>query len=123
MAEGFARYYAKDRIEVFSAGSHPSGKVDPDAIEVMKEKEIDISKQISKGFLNLPHKNFDYLVTMGCEDICPFVPAEKTIHWQIPDPKGKPIEIFREVRDQIKRQVIKLIDTVEKAKEQYGKTF
>ena len=109
MAEGFAKKLGQGKIEVFSAGSNPSGKVDKMAIEVMKEKGIDISGQKSKGFGDLKEKNFDYVITMGCGDVCPFVPARQKIDWDLPDPKGKPIEAYREIRDVIERKVQELI--------------
>ncbi len=105
MAEGFAKFYGRDKIEVFSAGSNPSGKVNELAIEVMKEKGIDISEQKSKGFKDLPYTNFDYMVTMGCGDVCPFVPAKQRIEWEIEDPKEKPKEKFKEVRDKIEKKI------------------
>lgn len=105
MAEGFAKFYGKDKIEAFSAGSNPSGKVDQTAIDVMKEKGIDISSQKSKGFKELHYKDFDYVITMGCGDVCPFVPAKTRIEWEIEDPKGKPKEKFREVRDKIEKKI------------------
>lgn len=108
MAEGFARYYGTGKAECFSSGSRPSGKVNETAVQVMKEIGIDISKQDSKGFDALPYKEFDVLVTMGCGDECPFVPAKKRSDWKIRDPKGMPIEFFREVRDEIKEKVLEL---------------
>lgn len=109
MAEGFARFYGKGRIKAFSAGSRPSGKVNETAIEVMREAGIDISSQPSKGFEALSHEEFDVVVTMGCGDECPFVPARKKIDWKIRDPKGQSIEFFREVRDEIKERILELI--------------
>jgi arsenate reductase len=105
MAEGFAKFYGREKVEAFSAGSHPSDKVDELAVEVMKEKGIDISIQRSKGFKELPYKDFDYVISMGCGDICPFVPARERIEWQIEDPKGKLKDKFREVRDEIEKNV------------------
>lgn len=105
MAEGFAKFYGRDKIEVFSAGSNPSGKVDQTTIEVMKEKGIDISNQKSKGFNNLPYESFDYVITMGCGDVCPFVPAKERIEWEIENPKGEPREKFREARDKIEKKI------------------
>ena len=105
MAEGFAKFYGRDKIEVFSAGSNPSGKVDQIAIEIMKEKGIDISSQRSKGFNDLPYKSFDYVITMGCGDVCPFVPAKERIEWEIEDPKGKTKGEFREAREVIEKKV------------------
>ena len=109
MAEGFAKFYGRDKIEVLSAGSNPSGKVDQTAIEVMKERGIDISNQKSKGFNDLPSKSFDYVITMGCGDVCPFVPAKTRIEWGIEDPKGKPKEKFREARDKIEEKIKELL--------------
>ena len=103
IAEGFAKNFGKNKVEVFSAGSNPSGKVNPVAIEVMKEIGIDISQQYSKSFKEPPYREFDYVITMGCGDVCPFVPAKQRIEWDIPDPQGEKIEKFREVRNEIKR--------------------
>jgi arsenate reductase len=110
MAEGFARKFGGDEFEVFSAGSKPSGIVSPDAIKVMKEIGIDISDQTSKGFELLPYNKFDYIVTMGCQDACPYFPAQKKVEWQIEDPKGKGIEVFRKVRDGIGNKVKELLN-------------
>ena len=112
MAEGFARKLAQGRIEVYSAGSKPSRKVNQTAIEVMKEVGIDISSQRSKGFDELGEVTFDFVITMGCGDVCPFVPAKKRIEWDIVDPKGKPIEDFREIRDTIEKKVLEFIENL-----------
>lgn len=117
IAEGFARYYGKEMflrgkgeaISVQSAGSRPSGIVNPMAVDVMKEKGIDISNQKSKGLDTLPRDNFDFVVTMGCGDECPTVSARKRIDWQIKDPKGASIEVFREVREEIEKKVLELL--------------
>jgi arsenate reductase len=109
IAEGFARHFGKDTLEVYSAGSKPSGIINPDAIKVMLEIGIDISKQKSKGFTDLPIKRFDYVITLGCKDICPFVPADKHIEWEIEDPKGKDFNFFRNIRDKIKNRVSNFI--------------
>ena len=113
MAEGFAKFYGRDKIEAFSAGSNPSGKVDQIAIEVMKEKGIDISSQRSKGFNDLPYKSFDYVITMGCGDVCPFVPAKERIEWEIEDPKEKQKEKFREIRDKIENKLKEFLKRLE----------
>lgn len=94
---------------MFSAGSKPSGIVSPDAIKVMKEIGIDISDQRSKGFELLPYNKFDYIVTMGCKDVCPYFPAKERIDWQIEDPKGKNLENFIKVRDEIGMKVKELL--------------
>ena len=99
-------------MEVYSAGSRPSDKIDPIVIEVMKEKGIDLSSRLPKGLDDLPPVEMDYLVTMGCEETCPAVSAKKVIEWEIPDPKGKSIEIFREVRDLIEDKVKLLVKEI-----------
>ncbi len=76
MAEGWARFFAKGLVEIYSAGSKPSGKINPDAAHVMAEAGVDISSQKSKGFNELPIKKFDYVITMGCKDVCALVPAD-----------------------------------------------
>ena len=112
MAEGFAKLFGKGIFEPYSAGSKPSGKVDPMAVEAMKEADIDISSQKSKGFNDLSIKEFDMVITLGCGDVCPFVPAKEHIEWKIDDPKGKDIEYFRIVRDNIQVQVKKLAESI-----------
>ena len=109
MAEGFARNLGEGIIEAYSAGSRPSGKMDRKAIRVMQESGIDISFQRSKGFDQLPVKEFDYVITLGCRDVCPFVPAKRHIDWHIENPKGKDVEFFRKVRDDIAGKVKELI--------------
>lgn len=112
IAEGFTRYFGKGVIEPYSAGSRPSGFLNPNAVCVMQEINIDISAQKPKGFLDLPIKNFDYVITMGCNDVCPFVPAKKHMEWDIEDPKNKGIEAFRSARDEIKERVEMLIEEI-----------
>lgn len=112
MAEGFAKALGGLKFEAYSAGSKPGGKVNPDAVKVMREIGIDISTAKSKGFNDLPAKEFDYVVTMGCKDICPLVPAKEHIDWYIEDPKGKDEEFFRKTRDLIKEKVESLIREV-----------
>lgn len=105
MAEGFAEALGQGKVEVYSAGSRPTLKIDPMVIEVMKEKGIDLSDRQPKSLNDLPLVEMDYLVTMGCEETCPAIPAKKIIEWDIPDPKGKSIDLFREVRDLIEDKV------------------
>lgn len=109
MAEGFTKVLSAGVIKAYSAGSHPSGEINERAIEVMREVGINISTHASKGFSKLLLRDFDYAVTLGCKDTCPFVPAEKHIHWQIEDPKGKDLTFFKKVRDDIKYNVEQLI--------------
>ncbi|MBF0215913.1 MAG: arsenate reductase ArsC [Candidatus Omnitrophica bacterium] len=112
MAEGFAKILGKGVVEAYSSGSKPSGKVNPDAVRVMDEAGIDINASASKGFNDLPVKEFDYVVTMGCGDVCPFVPAKEHIDWKIPDPKGRDMEYFRSVRDNIRDRVREFVNVI-----------
>lgn len=112
MAEGFARHLAKKSIEVYSAGSRPSFKVDLNAIKVMEEIGIDISAKKPKRFNQLPIKKFDYVVILGYKGTCPFMPTERYIEWHIEDPKDKDLDFYRKVRDQIKHKVEELIKEI-----------
>jgi protein-tyrosine-phosphatase len=98
MAEAFARLAG---IEAYSAGSRPSGKVNPKAVESMREVGYDLSSHQSKGLADLPDVEFDVAVTMGCGDQCPNLRAKRREDWQIPDPKELPPDEFRKVRDAI----------------------
>jgi arsenate reductase len=114
MAQGFAEKLGKGKFEVYSAGSRPASLIDPLVIDVMKEKAIDLSSKRPKSLNDLPPIEMDYLVTMGCEETCPAVPAKKTIEWEIQDPKGKSIDVFRNVRDIIEHRVKALFEGIEK---------
>lgn len=113
MAQAFAEKIGRGRLEVYSGGSRPASQIDPAIIGVMKEKEIDLSGKRPKGLNELPSIKMDYLVTMGCEETCPAVLAKKIIEWEIPDPKGKSIDVFREVRDLIEDKVRHLLKEID----------
>ena len=114
MAAGFANALGQGKLEVYSAGSSPSSKIDPLVIEVMKEKGIDLSGKRPRGLNDLPPVEMNYLITMGCEETCPGLLAKKIIEWEIPDPKGKSIYFFREVRDIIENRVKNLFEEIGK---------
>jgi protein-tyrosine-phosphatase len=110
MAEAFARIHGGDRIEAYSAGSRPSGKVNPKAVEAMREKGYDLALHRSKSLDDLPDVRWDVAVTMGCGDECPLVRAARHIDWRIPDLRHLPPEQFRTVRDLIERNVRELLE-------------
>jgi arsenate reductase (thioredoxin) len=109
LAEAFARIYGGDKVEAFSAGSHPSGVVNPKAIESMRELGYDLSTHGSKSLEDLPDDNWDFVATMGCGDACPFIQAKRREEWQIPDPKDMSPEDFRSVRDEIAEKIATLL--------------
>lgn len=109
MAEAFARLHGADRVEAHSAGSRPSGRVNPKAVEAMKELGYDLSAHASKGLDDLAGLEFDVAVTMGCGDACPNLRAKRRIDWAIPDPREMPPEQFREVRALIEAKVKDLL--------------
>ena len=113
MAQGFAEVFGGEKVEVYSAGSIPSSQIDPIVIEVMKEKGIDLSSKRPKGLNDLPPIEMDYLVTMGCEETCPAVLSKNILEWDIPDPKGKSIDIVRNVRDMVEGRVRALLKEIE----------
>lgn len=112
MAEAFAKKYGKVDFIVSSAGNKPTDKVNPIVVETMREKGIDISTNKPKLLNFQMAQDADLIVTMGCNDqgICPGPFFKQTIDWKLEDPKGKPIEKVREIRDEIERRVQKLIN-------------
>ena len=101
MAEALTRLRAGDAIDPQSAGSKPSGRINPDAITAMKEMGYDLAAHKSKSLDEIPAVEYDAVVTMGCGDACPFVRARQRFDWNIPDPKGKSLEEVRLIRDTI----------------------
>ena len=112
MAEAFARIHGAGKVEAFSSGSRPSGRVNPKAVEAMRELGYDLTTHQSKGLADFNGKEFDTAVTMGCGDECPLVITERRIDWKIPDPRDMTPEQFREVRDLIETKVKELIETL-----------
>jgi arsenate reductase (thioredoxin) len=111
MAEAFFRKYSSEDYEPLSAGTKPTSEVNPIAIEAMKEVGIDISKQRPKDITEDMMRNSSKIVNMGCmeKDWCPTMFVPNLIDWGIEDPKGKPIEKIREIRDEIQERVRGLI--------------
>ena len=111
MSQAFATIYGGNEVEAFSAGSKPSGIVNPKAIAAMKELNYDLSTHDSKSLDEVKaFAPFDAVVTMGCGDACPWMPAKQFIDWQIPDPKNMEPAQFNEVRDFIREKVKALIE-------------
>ncbi len=115
MSQAFAKILGGANVEAYSAGSKPSGIVNPKAITAMKELGYDLSAHDSKSLKEVEqYAPFDAVITMGCGDACPWMPAKKFIDWQIPDPKHLEPEEFNKVRDLIKEKVAHLLEELEK---------
>jgi arsenate reductase (thioredoxin) len=110
MSQAFAKMLGGNYVEAYSAGSNPSGIINPKAIVAMKELGYDLSTHASKSLQEVEvFAPFDAVVTMGCGDACPWMPAAKFIDWQIPDPKHMAPAQFNEVRDFIATKVKELL--------------
>lgn len=109
MAAGFARVAGAGRVDIYSGGSEPADAVNPVAVSAMAEVGIDITGFVPQRFTDeLLHK-VDVVVTMGCGDTCPFIPGKRYEDWPLDDPKGKPIEEVRRIRDEIRSRVEDLV--------------
>jgi protein-tyrosine-phosphatase len=110
MSQAFAKILGGEAVEAYSAGSKPSGIVNPKAINAMKELGYDLSTHESKSLDDVKaFAPFDAVVTMGCGDACPWMPAKRFIDWEIPDPKNMQPADFNKVRDLVKDKVTELL--------------
>jgi protein-tyrosine-phosphatase len=112
MAEAFARIQGGDQVEACSAGSRPSGLVNPKAVEAMRELGYDLTTHRSKSLQDVAGVEYDVAVTMGCGDECPFIKAKRRLDWNIPDPKEMPPDEFRQVRNLIQSKVKELLEAI-----------
>ncbi len=124
MAEGFAKRLAEVlglNIQVYSAGSNPAQEINPLAVEVMKEKGIELSSQRPKGLEAIPYRELDLVITLcdSARQTCPVVPGVQMIHWDLRDPAGfegtleERLEFFRRVRDEIEEKVWDLLQSLQ----------
>lgn len=109
MAQAFAVMHGKDKVNAYSAGSRPSGKINPKAVTAMQELGYDLTTHDSKSLDEIPDVEYEYAVTMGCGDECPLVRAKHREDWNIPDPRNMDEAEFRKVRDTIEQQVQQLL--------------
>ena len=109
MAAGWLRHLAGDTIAVRSAGSEPADQINPVAVQAMREVGIDITGTTPRLLSTEAVQDSDVVVTMGCGDACPFFPGKRYEDWKLTDPAGQPIEVVRQVRDEIRDHVEKLI--------------
>jgi len=112
MAEAFAKAYGKGKLQANSAGTMPADEVNPRVVQIMREKGIDLTTSKPKLVTNQMVQEADMIIVMGCSasGFCPAPMLPKVRDWAIEDPKGKPIEKMREVRDEIENRVRMLIN-------------
>jgi protein-tyrosine-phosphatase len=115
MAAGWLRHLAGDTVEVFSGGSEPATDVNAVAVEAMAEVGIDIRSEFPRPWTDEIVRAADVVVTMGCGDACPVFPGKRYEDWELTDPAGEPIEVVREVRDDIEARVRRLMTSLDVA--------
>ena len=112
MAAGFAHALGGDRVEVLSAGSSPAGRVHEVVVVAMKEVGVHLQDAVPKRLTDASVRASDAVVTMGCGDACPVFPGQRHEDWDVEDPSGKPIAKVREIRDDVRRRVVALLETL-----------
>jgi arsenate reductase len=110
MAAGFARALGRGRVDVLSAGSAPAGSIHDSAVEAMREVGIDLAEAFPKPMTDEFVRASDAVITMGCGDACPVYPGKRYEDWDVADPAGQPLGRVREIRDDIKGRVVRLLD-------------
>lgn len=110
MAAGYARALSGGAVEVLSGGSEPGDQINPMAIAAMAEEGIDISQAVPTLMTTDQVRASDAVITMGCGDVCPIFPGKKYDDWELTDPKGRPLEEVRVIRNDIKGRVTKLLE-------------
>ena len=112
MAAGFARALSGGAVEVRSGGSEPGDQINPIAIEAMAEEGIDISEAVPQLMTTDQVRESDVVITMGCGDVCPVFPGKRYEDWELDDPKGRPLDEVRVIRDEIRGRVERLLREV-----------
>lgn len=109
LAAAIARHLSGGRVRVRSAGSAPSGEVNPMVVEVLRERGIELAEAFPKPLSDRVVQAADVIVTMGCGDACPIYPGKRYLDWPVADPQGQPIEVVRDIRDDIQARVTSLL--------------
>ena len=112
MAAGYLRHLGGDQIKVISAGTEPGTEINEMAMAVMLEEGIDLSTATPEKLSDQKVLESDYVISMGCGDACPYFPGKTYLDWPLTDPKNQPIEVVREIRNEIKAKVVALIAEV-----------
>ena len=112
MAAAYLTALSGGQVEVRSAGSAPADQVNPSAVEAMAEEGIDMSAETPKILTTEAVKESDVVITMGCGDTCPIFPGKRYEDWELEDPAGKGVDSVRPIRDEIKRRIVELMDSL-----------
>jgi protein-tyrosine-phosphatase len=120
MSQALFERAAGGRAAALSAGTAPADRVHPEVVEVMRELGIDLSDRTPQLLTDELAQQADVVVTMGCGDECPFIPGKRYLDWDLPDPKGRPIDEVRATRDEIARRVSELLAELEPAPARSG---
>jgi arsenite transporter/arsenate reductase (thioredoxin) len=113
MASAFAQFLAGDKLDVSNAGSEPAEKINPDMVKVMHEKGIDMGFRNPRSMEEaIANETPELIITMGCGEQCSLLPGAKIIDWDLPDPAGQSMEFMRDVRDEIEKKVVNLINEI-----------
>jgi arsenate reductase len=115
MSQALFERAAEGRHSALSAGTTPGERVHPAVVEVMRELGIDLSDRVPQALKVELAQQADVVVTMGCGDACPYIPGKRYLDWNLPDPKGRPIEEVRATRDEIQRRVSVLVMQLDEA--------
>jgi len=109
MAAALAQHLAAGRVHVRTAGSQPADEINPDVVTVLAERGIDLSEAYPKPLSDSVVMAADVIVTMGCGDACPVHPGKRYEDWQVADPAGQPLEVVRDIRDDVQARVTSLL--------------
>ncbi|MCR1980881.1 arsenate reductase ArsC [Cellulosimicrobium cellulans] len=112
MAAGFVRELGGGAVEVRSAGSMPGDRINPVAVEAMREVGVDLTGEQPKVLTVEAVQASDVVITMGCGDACPFYPGKRYEDWVLDDPAGQGLAAVRPIRDEIRRRVVTLLDSL-----------
>jgi arsenate reductase (thioredoxin) len=113
MSQALFERAAGDRHDALSAGTTPADRAHPEVVEAMREIGIDVSGRTPRGLDRELAEGADVVVTMGCGDECPYIPGKRYLDWDLPDPKGRPLEEVRAVREDIERRVTALVEELD----------
>ena len=115
MSEALFARAATGRQEARSAGTEPGKRVHPEVVKAMAELGIDLADRVPRKLSPADAEWADVVVTMGCGDKCPYIPGRRYLDWELPDPKGQPLDAVRATRDEIVARVEELVTELDQA--------